>query len=277
MSYFLWDYSIIAPMIYIILAGTGFITGSILFIILCKKTWQFWRPALFLVLVNFFIYIIKFCPGIFNYSGLEENIKDPGFIGYLFLIVMGIPYDFIKLFTFMTVGLVLFKSLEIIPLTEKCEWKTFKFWSEVLFTSLIFIAITEILIYIVKPVISEDGKKFLEIMMTVYTNRDFGSFHIAICAPFTEEPSYRFFYLAIFLWLLKNFRFRWIVAILLSSLVWTFGHTGSLNPEWMRFIQIFTYGLLLGWLFKRRGLEACIVSHLISNIVLTALHLHTEF
>lgn len=62
----------------------------------------------------------------------------------------------------------------------------------------------------------------------------------------------------------KNY---WI-AILLTSALWTLGHVGSLDPEWVKFAQIFPIGILLGWLLKKYGAESTILVHTLFNVVL---------
>lgn len=55
-------------------------------------------------------------------------------------------------------------------------------------------------------------------------------------------------------------------AILLTALLWTLGHIGSLDPDWVKMVQIFPIGILFGWLFKRYGTESCIIAHSLFNL-----------
>ena len=58
------------------------------------------------------------------------------------------------------------------------------------------------------------------------------------------------------------------IAIVITSVLWTLGHAGVLEPEWVKLAQIFPVGLLLGWLYKKFGVESTILAHGIFNIVL---------
>jgi membrane protease YdiL (CAAX protease family) len=57
-------------------------------------------------------------------------------------------------------------------------------------------------------------------------------------------------------------------AIVLSSALWSLGHIGQVDPEWVQFAQIFPVGLALGWLFRRAGFEACVIAHGVLNLVM---------
>ena len=64
---------------------------------------------------------------------------------------------------------------------------------------------------------------------------------------------------------------RYWAAIAATSLLWTIGHAGVLDPDWVKFAQIFPVGLMLGWLFRRHGVEACILAHGLFNIIMIGL------
>lgn len=57
-------------------------------------------------------------------------------------------------------------------------------------------------------------------------------------------------------------------AIVLSSALWSLGHLGVVDPEWVKFAQIFPAGLALGWLFRRAGFEACVIAHGVLNAIM---------
>jgi len=249
--------------------------ASMIFISFYRKAMEFRRPALIIALINTFFAVIKFMPFIFNWPCLTENLKNHDFSGYLTLMIFIIPYDLIKLFIFITAGYLLYTYLNFRPL--RGEWKSPRCWMDILMTCIIFTALTESLVYFVHPVISDQGRKISELMLSYYVSKDVGLFHIASCAPWVEEVTWRFFWPALLLYTFRNVRLKWVYSIVITSALWSIAHAGMLNPEWMRFIQIFVYGLLLGWLLKKRGLEACLASHFISNIILTAIHLHSQF
>lgn len=275
----MYNYSQIAGTVTIIFALVSFMIASMVFVSFYKKAMEFWRPALILALINASFAIIRFIPSIFNWPCLEENFKHHDFVTYLTIMVIAIPYDLIKIFIFITAGSLLYKYLDFMPLRltkGNDEWKSAGYWIDILITCLIFIVFTEFLVYVIHPVTSDQGKKASELMLSFYLSKDVGAFHIASCAPWVEEVTWRFFLPALLLYLLKNMRLKWIYTIVITSTVWSLAHAGMLHPEWMRFIQIFIYGLLLGWLFKKRGLEACLLSHMTCNIILTAIH-HSQF
>ncbi|NBC23657.1 MAG: CPBP family intramembrane metalloprotease [Gammaproteobacteria bacterium] len=57
-------------------------------------------------------------------------------------------------------------------------------------------------------------------------------------------------------------------AIVLASALWSLGHLGRMDPEWVKLAQIFPAGLLLGWLFRRSGFEACVIAHAVLNLIM---------
>lgn len=67
---------------------------------------------------------------------------------------------------------------------------------------------------------------------------------------------------------LKRARQRYLVAIIATSAVWTAGHTLTLEPEWVKLARILPIGILFGMLFRRYGLEACIVAHAGFNVIM---------
>lgn len=62
-------------------------------------------------------------------------------------------------------------------------------------------------------------------------------------------------------------RGRYWLAIALTSFVWALGHAGMVDPNWVKMLQIFAIGLSLGWLFRKCGIEACIIAHCVLNLV----------
>jgi membrane protease YdiL (CAAX protease family) len=62
---------------------------------------------------------------------------------------------------------------------------------------------------------------------------------------------------------------KYMLAILITTVIWTLGHSGVLEPEWVKLVQIFPLGLALGLLGRRYGVEACILAHGAFNVVLS--------
>ncbi|UCC22636.1 MAG: CPBP family intramembrane metalloprotease [Planctomycetota bacterium] len=92
---------------------------------------------------------------------------------------------------------------------------------------------------------------------------------IAVLAfAFSEEIVFR---LGIQNFLAKHF--KWEVrnywwAILLTTIIWSIGHVGIMNPGWVKMVQVFPVGLAFGWLFQRYGAESSIIAHGLFNVVL---------
>jgi len=85
---------------------------------------------------------------------------------------------------------------------------------------------------------------------------------------FVEEIVFR---LGIQSMLAKTFRLHgrsYWVAIFLTTALWAFGHAGTLEPEWVKIAQVFPIGLALGALFRKFGVEACIIAHGAFNVVM---------
>ena len=89
---------------------------------------------------------------------------------------------------------------------------------------------------------------------------------IVITFAFSEEILFR---LGIQNYLAKQFKLtenRYWIAIVLTSGLWSIAHANILNPEWVKIVQIFPLGIALGFLFKKSGLESCILAHGIFNL-----------
>jgi membrane protease YdiL (CAAX protease family) len=94
---------------------------------------------------------------------------------------------------------------------------------------------------------------------------------ILIAFAFGEEILFR---LGIQNFLAKQFRLngnRYWIAVVVTSGIWSLGHANTLNPEWVKMVQIFPLGIALGFLFKRYGLESCIIAHGIFNLIMMGL------
>ena len=94
---------------------------------------------------------------------------------------------------------------------------------------------------------------------------------IVVAFAFSEEIIFR---LGIQNYLAKQFRLtgnRYWVAVVLTSGLWSLAHANILNPEWVKIVQIFPLGIALGFLFKKYGLESCILAHGIFNLSMMGL------
>lgn len=89
---------------------------------------------------------------------------------------------------------------------------------------------------------------------------------VVMAFAFGEEILFR---LGIQNFLAKQFRLdgdKYWMAIVLTSGLWSLAHANILAPEWVKIAQIFPLGVALGFLFKRYGLESCILAHGIFNL-----------
>ena len=57
-------------------------------------------------------------------------------------------------------------------------------------------------------------------------------------------------------------------AIIVTAMLWTFAHAGSLSPDWVKFLQILPIGLFLGWWYKKAGVLGTLAVHLGFNFAL---------
>ncbi|MDZ4837832.1 MAG: CPBP family intramembrane glutamic endopeptidase, partial [Candidatus Melainabacteria bacterium] len=89
---------------------------------------------------------------------------------------------------------------------------------------------------------------------------------IGIMASVLEEFLFRVVGLSFGQKILKNF---W-AANLLQAMVWAFAHSCyAQQPAYARGLELTIDGLLFGWILKRYGLIACIVSHFLFDAFLT--------
>lgn len=59
------------------------------------------------------------------------------------------------------------------------------------------------------------------------------------------------------------------LAIIFTSLLWTTGHAGVTEPNWVKMVQVFPIGVVLGWIVRRWGIEHSILAHLFLNVLAT--------
>lgn len=82
----------------------------------------------------------------------------------------------------------------------------------------------------------------------------------------TEEVVFRLFLQTQFEYWFRRYARAPLIAILLTSTIWTLGHAAALEPAWVKFAQIFPMGLALGWMRRKHGVEPCIVAHVLLNL-----------
>jgi membrane protease YdiL (CAAX protease family) len=93
-------------------------------------------------------------------------------------------------------------------------------------------------------------------------------------AAFLEEFLFRGCFQAMFhKWFGQSPRAS-IFAILATSTFWALVHTGSVSPDWIKYLQIFPQGLILGWWYQRAGLAGTIPVHMSFNLVVSFFPYH---
>lgn len=86
---------------------------------------------------------------------------------------------------------------------------------------------------------------------------------LAFRAALTEEVVFRVFLLN---WI-TNRTGNMVIAVVVSSLVWGFGHAGyQIYPMWFRGVEVSVIGLLLAWVYLRAGLVPVLVAHFLFDV-----------
>lgn len=89
------------------------------------------------------------------------------------------------------------------------------------------------------------------------------AFIIGFKASIFEEFLYRFFAIN---WGKKIFKST-LIAVLASSLIWGFAHSGyPVYPMWFRGVEVTILGLFLSWIYLRFGLISVIVAHYLFDV-----------
>lgn len=92
-----------------------------------------------------------------------------------------------------------------------------------------------------------------------------------LAAAFSEEIVYRLGIQSFFARYLNCRGGRYWIPVVLASFLWTLGHAGAMEPAWVKLAQIFPIGLMLGWLYRRHGVESCMLAHALFNLALAPL------
>ncbi len=66
-----------------------------------------------------------------------------------------------------------------------------------------------------------------------------------------------------YLWRWSEHGHHW--AVLVTSAFWAAAHIGSLDPNWVKMVQVFVFGLILGQMNRQFGVFPCIVTHVLFN------------
>lgn len=96
----------------------------------------------------------------------------------------------------------------------------------------------------------------------------FTALMIGLHAAFGEEITFRLFALNLF----RSWKLATGAAIIISSLLWGFGHTGyAVFPMWFRGVEVTVLGLVLAGVYVRYGIIAAIAAHFLMDAFLLSL------
>ncbi|XOV84649.1 MAG: lysostaphin resistance A-like protein [bacterium] len=56
-------------------------------------------------------------------------------------------------------------------------------------------------------------------------------------------------------------------AIAFTAALWALGHAGMMDPDWVKIVQILVMGVWLGWMNRKYGVLACVMTHLVFNVI----------
>lgn len=145
-----------------------------------------------------------------------------------------------------------------------------KFDAIVVLSVIIASVYTMVLFNITQPQASEMVKMIQE-TTPAPTNENMTTLLIVIIfarLAAVEEVFFRLVVQTYLEWQLRTSKYASSIAILFSSLFWSIGHVGVLVPEWVKLAQIFPFGIALGWIYRRYGIEAAVLIHVIFNIAM---------
>lgn len=80
-----------------------------------------------------------------------------------------------------------------------------------------------------------------------------------------EEILFRLGLFVVLAYLLKKSRWATPLAAVVSAMLFSFFHLYNLDPLWLKWLQILPFGLLMCWLFRRHGIEVCMLVHVSFN------------
>ena len=97
------------------------------------------------------------------------------------------------------------------------------------------------------------------------TEVSFTALIAVITIAFSEEIVFRLGLQNGLTYLWRSSRYGHLWAVLVTTAFWSVAHIGSLEPNWVKFVQVFVFGLILGQVNRRYGIVPCIVIHVLFN------------
>jgi membrane protease YdiL (CAAX protease family) len=187
-----------------------------------------------------------------------------------------IPFHFISIVLSVMGGMLLARRLNqpsfplLISLTRTRKDGSGELWQNFLKPVLIYAPLicifTFFLFKFTQPEISAFIKESVETQGKFKTQVEISSIIFFLLVAFYEEILFRLFIQTFLSYLLRRSALRSFLAIAGSSLLFALGHFGILATWWVKFVQTFTIGIVLGHLMKKHGMEASFGVHAILNI-----------
>ncbi|GJQ61410.1 MAG: hypothetical protein SCALA702_04630 [Melioribacteraceae bacterium] len=190
--------------------------------------------------------------------------------------------NFLKIIVFVVVGMTMTARLGItnFPLIRYFRGKTANiepnflrsFALSILIASIVVVVYSFLLFKITGPELSS----ILKDLEVTAENMSFSSqFTIPLLCSLIgisllEEIVFRLAMQNTLAFFLKS-KQKYLIAVLITSAVWTMGHLLSLEPVWVKALQVFPIGIILGYLYKKYGFESTFIVHLIMNLVMVYL------
>lgn len=186
-------------------------------------------------------------------------------------------FHFISIAICVLAGMILTQRLQkpSIPIltmltrtrTTHLSFTFFNYLKPVLIYSIMICIFTALLFKFTHPEISN----FLKEMSKTEGNPSQYAVQISsivffLLVAFYEEIIFRLFIQTFFLYLLRKFSWGSLASILISSLIFATGHFGVLATWWVKFIQTFVIGIILGINMKKYGMETSFTIHAILNM-----------
>ncbi len=255
-------YMIIAWIVYGLTALIIFILGIVLFIIKRREIKSHLKSALalgvFIMILHTILLVIAACfsPDLFR-----------TFLNFLFL-----PISFFTIVVFISVGGFFCKRLKLpgIPdIRRKRISRPKKFYLVILIAILLMFLYSALLFWLTHP--SETS--FAKEIWKIWTERfglkakyGFTTILLLLAAKsISEEVTFRLFIQNMLGYSFKRLRWGYFLTIILTASIWALPHAGVMNPEWVKFAQVFVLGIILGLLMRRQGVASCMIAHMVFN------------
>ena len=133
----------------------------------------------------------------------------------------------------------------------------------VLIATVIAGALTAAIFYVAPFEVSDEAMKMEKDMMSSVP----GVVLMVMGAAFYEELVFRMGFFVFLHRAFRRFDRLGILAAIISSALWALAHSGPVDPMWVKYLQIFPFGILQCVLYRvARGIEAPILTHMLFNV-----------